>query len=164
MKIKFDPNHSVDTMLELINDETQIHCKLFANFKLNEFISMECWPSLASKITNNLFIWLFRPCLINSKLRVDYKQNLSLGNSRLLYLYSDSLHLGYLIDVPKNYTVELTPTYLSLIYGKYLGALPTIEDLPELEHLLNGQHLSVFALGTMYIIGNVNNALVDFLH
>lgn len=155
-------HRDVDLLLDLVNTQPS-HKKLLAKFPLQEFVSMQCWPSLQQNLRQQLYLWLFRSCLQSQQLLVKYDNSFVLSIGQLHYLYSGPLSIGYIIEIPRNCHTELTPTYISSIYGKSSIKITAIEDLPTLEHLLNGQHLSVFALGNIQMIASVNKQLVDFI-
>jgi hypothetical protein len=155
-------NQDVELFLDLVNKQPEYR-KMLAKFPTQEFISLQCWPSLYENLRQQLFIWMLRPCFISLKLLVKYDNSFQLSMGKIHYLYSSELFVGYLIELPKSCRVELTPTYISSLYGKQSGSISDIEDLPSLEHLLNGQHLSAFYLGNSQVIASINKQLADFI-
>jgi len=154
-------HRDVDLLLDLVNSQSS-HKKLLAKFPIQEFVSMQCWPSLQQNLRQRLYLWLFRKCLQSQNLLVKYDNSFVLAMGQLHYLFSGPLAIGYVIEIPRSYRTEVTPTYISSVYGKPIGKITTPDELPNLEHLLNGQHISVFAMGNMQIIATVNKQLVDF--
>lgn len=156
-------HRSVQDFLDLVNDDLRRR-QMLHNFGLREFIRI-AWPSLQSQSRHELFVWLFRACLLNGKLRVTTEHTVSIGNCSLFSLYSEVLHIGYLLDVPRDYRIEAAPNFVALIHGKSKPPpLAAIEELPGLEHILNNTHLSAYSLGTTHIIANINRAMADFSH
>jgi len=81
----------------------------------------------------------------------------------LHYLASGPFLVGYVLEVPRNCQIELTPTYLACLRGKPAGALDSAEEVPELEHLMNGEHLSIFAQGNSLLIAAIDKDIANFL-
>lgn len=154
--------NQIEQLLLLLN---QAHYrKLMARLPREQFVALECWPSLPKKLRQQFYLWLFRLPLQSTTLAIKPDTSFNLTMGQLHYLFSGPLTIGYIIEIPYNYHNEITPTYISSIYGKPAAVLTDITELPNLEHLLNGPHLSIFALGNTQIIASINKQMADFVH
>ena len=158
-----DKHPDTAAFLALVNDQTEYR-HLMQRLPLQEFISMQCWPSLRQQLRQQLFLWLFRMPLITLDLAVKYDVSVALSMGYLHHLLSGPFAIGYLIEIPSNCRTEMTPSYLSSIHGKSAGPLQSIDDLPNLDHLLNGLHLSIFAMENTQTIAAIRKDMADFLH
>jgi hypothetical protein len=153
--------NNVAILLEHINKNPN-YLKLLNQWPQNEFFDVKNWPSVQRLLTVNMVFWLHRKALTRGKLIVRAEKSFKIPMGDLHYVLSDTLSIGYLIELPKTVKLEVTPTYINAIRGKVGGAIKDTADLPVLSYFLRDKHLCGFELNSTIMI-TCQTDKVDFL-
>jgi hypothetical protein len=151
----------VEIFLHLVNNQNDYR-GLMQRFATETFISLECWPTLQRNLSGYLIVWLHTRPLRNAPMLIRPDLSFQLTFGKLHYLYSSTLALGYLIELPKIRT-EIADTYAMCSSNKRRVAIGKVDDLESLNHIFNDSHLAVFTMGNSQLMASTDKRLVDFL-
>jgi len=135
---------------------------MMQRFATETFISLECWPMLQRELFGYLIVWLHTRPLRNAPMLIKPELTFQLTFGKLHYLYSSTLALGYLIELPKIRT-EIADTYAMCSSNKRRVTISKVDDLEVLNHIFNDSHLAIFTMGNSQLMASTDKRLVDFL-
>jgi hypothetical protein len=151
----------LQTFLTLVEEQPK-HKEMMQALPANAFVSLQMWPTLQSKLRGFLIAWLHTRPIKALPMLTKADQTFQLTFGKIHHLYSGTLALGYIIELPKM-RLDITRTYVVAAPTKLQKPLTNLEDLPKMDHILNNNHLSVFMMGSGQIITCNNRNLVDYL-
>ena len=153
----------VDVLLDDLNSDNRV--SLLCDIALAKFFSVSNWPSLRDKISSRMIIWIFRPPLKSGKLIVNQADDFKLPIGTLHFLYSNVLHIGYVVSIPKSYNnVEITDTYVAVKSSKAKTApITKVEQVANVNHIFNNSRLSIYTQNNDLLIAATNKNLINHI-
>ena len=136
--------------------------ELLKKINKEEFFSVQSWPQVQKKLKRYMIFYLHKSPLLKGWLHVDTEKSYKLPIGLLHYLATDTLQIGYIIELPKSVKLELTPTFINSKVGKVAANVDNIEDLPPLEYVLHNKHLCCYQQQSAQLIA-CKKPLVNFL-
>src|SRR6185437_700674 len=122
-------SRDVDTFLALVKNQPK-HKELMQRFPINGFTSLQCWPLLQEKFRGFLVIWLHTSPIKSLPMLTKPDQIFDLTFGKIHHLYSGTLALGYIIELPK-LRLEITRTFVIASPNKIQKSIAKIEELPK---------------------------------
>jgi hypothetical protein len=156
-------NKSVNTLLKGLNSSPK-HIELLRAVPLRWFFSVKYWPAIDKLMSSQLIIWQFRLPLKTGNLTVNYDSSFKMPLGTLHYFYSDILHIGYIIEFPKPANIENTKTFVSAKLTKSkTNIITNTEQVPKVDHILNNNHISVYAQNNAILIAAKDPKLINHI-
>ena len=143
------PN-DLDVLLEVLQADD--YKQLLNALPLNQFFSVQNWPTVQGNLNSYMVIMLYRSILLHSAISVDTTKSFTMQIGKLHHLLSSTLLVGYVIELPKKVKLVVGSSIVSATVGKLIQPPATLQDVPVAEHDFINKHLSIYMQNTSQLI------------